>query len=87
MDVEGEEAKHDYESTVFIGNLPWVIDEEDVRAHFEECGKIMNVRIIRDKVNLIGKGFGYIQFSSKDEMRKAIDTIIFFLFIDVIINI
>lgn len=74
VDLESEETKHDYESTIFIGNLPWVISEEDVREHFEDCGKILNVRIIRDKVNFIGKGIGYIQFSSKEEMRKAVDT-------------
>lgn len=51
-----------------------MIDEEDVRDHFKDCGKIQNIRIIRDKVNFIGKGIGYVQFSKKEEMRKAIDT-------------
>jgi RNA recognition motif-containing protein len=37
-----EEGAHlnDYESTVFVGNMPWVINEEDVRKHFQDCGKI-----------------------------------------------
>lgn len=52
--------------------MPWVISEEDVRKHFEDVGKILNVRIIRDPKTLIGKGFGYVQFSTKDEMKKAI---------------
>ncbi len=59
---------------MFIGNLPWVINDEDLRSHFEDCGKILNVRVVRDKVNFIGKGIAYIQFSNKEEMRKAIDT-------------
>lgn len=72
--VDVEDSEKDFDSTIFIGNLPWVIQEEDVRAHFEDCGKILNVRIIRDKENFIGKGIGYIQFSTKEEMRKAVDT-------------
>jgi len=75
VDVEGDEkSKEDFEKTIFIGNLPWVINDEDLRSHFEECGRILNVRVVRDKVNFIGKGIAYIQFSTKDEMRKAIDT-------------
>jgi nucleolar protein 12 len=68
-----KEKDNDYECSIFIGNLPWVCQEEDLRAHFEDCGKILNVRIIRDKETLIGKGFAYIQFSNKDEMKKSID--------------
>lgn len=39
---------NDYESTIFIGNMPWVTTEEEIREHFKECGHIVNVRIIRD---------------------------------------
>lgn len=73
--MEGDDkAKEDYDSTIFIGNLPWVINDEDLRTHFEDCGRILNVRVVRDKVNFIGKGIAYIQFTNKEEMRKAVDT-------------
>ena len=29
--VDLEEGEHDYEKTIFIGNLPWVVNEEEVR--------------------------------------------------------
>ena len=59
--MEGDDkAKEDYDSTIFIGNLPWVINDEDLRTHFEDCGRILNVRVVRDKVNFIGKGIAYI---------------------------
>ncbi len=63
---------NDYEKTIFIGNLPWVLNEEDLRKHFASLGEIMNVRIIRDARTFIGKGFGYIMFANKDDMKKAI---------------
>ncbi|KAH3844413.1 hypothetical protein DPMN_086671 [Dreissena polymorpha] len=36
--------------------------QETVRKHFEDCGDIRNVRLIRDKKTCLGKGFGYVNF-------------------------
>lgn len=80
VDAHGAEEKNDYESTIFIGNLPWVLQEEDLRSHFEDCGKILNVRIIRDKDTFIGKGIAYIQFEGKEAMKRAMDTKNFSMF-------
>ena len=66
IDSKAEGQENDYESTIFIGNLPWVLNEEDLRKHFEECGDILNVRIIRDKDTFIGKGIAYIQFKDQE---------------------
>lgn len=38
-------------------------EEDALRDHFDECGDITNVRIIRDKKTGLGKGIGYVQFS------------------------
>lgn len=60
VDVDNVERKNDFETTLFVGNMPWVCSDEDVRGFFEECGKITNVRVVRDPNTLIGKGFCYI---------------------------
>lgn len=39
---------------------------------FEECGVVESVRIIRDKHTSVGKGFGYVLFSSKDSISLAL---------------
>ena len=33
----------------------------------------MNVRLVRDPKTFLGKGIGYVMFSTKEEMRAAID--------------
>jgi nucleolar protein 12 len=70
---------NDFETTVFIGNLPFITNEEDLRRHFSDLetngdSGISNVRVIRDPKTFIGKGIAYIQFKTKETMKKAIET-------------
>jgi RNA recognition motif-containing protein len=50
------------------------VNEEELRAHFADIGRILNVRVIRDKDTFIGKGIAYIQFGTPEEMKKAVET-------------
>lgn len=34
LDYHEERYQNDFESTIFIGNLPFITNEEDLRAHF-----------------------------------------------------
>ena len=52
--------------SVFVGNLPFSIKEEELRQHFTQCGDVDDVRIIRDKQTGIGKGFSYVAFKKKE---------------------
>ena len=38
------------------------IKEEDLRTHFSSCGKVRNVRVIRDNKSGVGKGICYVTF-------------------------
>ena len=41
---------------MFVGNLPFNMEDEVLRAHFEEeCGPIVSVRIIRDQAHIKSK--------------------------------
>ena len=44
--------------SVFVGNLPFDVTEESLRAHFDDAGLdgIDNVRIVRDPRTGLGKG-------------------------------
>lgn len=70
---KSEKSYEDYKTTVFVGNLPFVVSEEEVRTHFAQFGTILNVRLIREPKTFIGKGIGYVMFKTNEEMRKAID--------------
>lgn len=71
---ERNDKKDDCETSIFVGNLPFIVKEEDLRYHFSECGEILNVRVVRDSKTFLGKGIGYVQFATKEEMRVAIES-------------
>ncbi|XP_076638734.1 uncharacterized protein LOC143350447 isoform X2 [Colletes latitarsis] len=58
---------------VFVGNLHFNTDDETFRKHFEDCGELESVRVIRDNRSGIGKGFGYINFKNEDAVALALE--------------
>ncbi|XP_055762068.1 RNA-binding protein 34 isoform X2 [Salvelinus fontinalis] len=72
VDRVTKSSSHDHKRSIFIGNLPFDINELPLRQHFEECGKVEGVRLVRDKNSGMGKGFGYILFQSIDAVQLAL---------------
>ncbi|RZF45051.1 hypothetical protein LSTR_LSTR002012 [Laodelphax striatellus] len=62
----------DWKNAIFVGNLPFVVKDDELRNVFKCCGEIENVRIIRDKEYGISKGFGYVNFKSPDSVELAL---------------
>ena len=60
-----ETSNQKMSTSIFVGNLPFNIEDEALWTHFGQCGKIKDVRIIRDSNNGLGKGFGYVNFEVK----------------------
>ena len=65
QDPEFRQKQQDFDSTIFIGNLPFVTNEEELRKHFSSLTAskddgILNVRIIRDPETFLGKGIAYV---------------------------
>ncbi|XP_013101944.1 ribonucleoprotein RB97D [Stomoxys calcitrans] len=57
---------------VFVGGLKDVHDEQSLRDHFQQFGKVMGVRILVDKNTGRGRGFGYVEFEDYDSADKAV---------------
>ena len=58
---------------IFVGSLPFSIEEADLRGYFEEYGAVDSVKIISDKFTGRSKGFGFVEMPSDEEAQKAID--------------
>jgi len=58
---------------IFVGNLALEVDEDELKTLFAQQGKVLSVKIFRDMLTRISKGFGIIEMLVKDEAQKAID--------------
>ncbi|PSN47020.1 hypothetical protein C0J52_09824 [Blattella germanica] len=67
-----EPAEHDKRKTIFIGNCPFDAEDEDLWKMFGECGTITSVRIVRDKMTGVSRGFAYVNFESADNVELAL---------------
>ncbi|KAK9095516.1 hypothetical protein Scep_026985 [Stephania cephalantha] len=75
--LKGEQVPlYDNKRTVFVGNLPFDVKDEEVYRLF--CGieqlrpSIEGVRVIRDPNTSIGKGIAYILFKTRDAANQAL---------------
>ncbi|XP_037073000.1 RNA-binding protein 34-like [Pollicipes pollicipes] len=57
---------------VFVGGLPLNVEDDHLWAHFGECGDIVSVRVIRDSLSSVGKGFGYVNFGDEQAAHRAL---------------
>ncbi|KAM8818761.1 RNA-binding protein 34 [Rhynchonycteris naso] len=71
VDLASETSSRDKRS-VFVGNLPYKIEDSAVEDHFLDCGNIVAVRIVRDPLTGVGRGFGYVLFENTDAVHLAL---------------
>lgn len=57
---------------IYVGNLPYSLTEDDLRAAFSEFGEVSSANIIMDKMSGQSKGFGFVEMPDDSEADQAI---------------
>ena len=57
---------------IYVGNLNYKVDENDLEGIFEEYGKVDSAKVITDKFTGRSKGFGFVEITDQTEANKAI---------------
>ncbi|KRX75621.1 Protein boule-like [Trichinella sp. T6] len=57
---------------IFVGGFPPATVEHDLRAFFDKCGTVKDVKIIRDQTG-ISKGYGFVTFETDEEAKSLIE--------------
>ena len=59
---------------IYVGNLPYSANEDEVRALFEAHGTVNRVDILVDRETGRARGFGFVEMEDADA-DKAIDAL------------
>ncbi|XP_010250975.1 PREDICTED: 28 kDa ribonucleoprotein, chloroplastic-like [Nelumbo nucifera] len=57
---------------IYVGNLPWQVDNARLEQVFSEHGKVVDARVVYDRETGRSRGFGFVTMSSQTELDDAI---------------
>src|ERR1700759_2295345 len=57
---------------IFVGSLPFSLEEADLRELFEAYGEVSTVKLISDRETGRSKGFGFVEMPDDEAAQKAI---------------
>jgi RNA recognition motif-containing protein len=60
-------------SKLFIGSLAWATNDDSLRDFFATVGTVVSASVIIDRETNRSKGFGFVEMSSDDEAKAAVD--------------
>jgi len=58
---------------LFVGSLPFTIDENALNQLFTTIGQVQSVSIIKDKYTGSSRGFAFVEMASEEDAKKAIE--------------
>jgi nucleolin len=58
--------------TIFVGNLSYSVDREQVKQFFEEAGEVVDVRLSTFEDGSM-KGYGHVEFATAEAAQKALE--------------
>ncbi|MBP0018205.1 MAG: RNA-binding protein [Cyanobacteria bacterium SBLK] len=61
--------------TVYVGNLPYEVTEEDLQSIFAEYGSVKRVKMPVDRETGRQRGFGFVDMEAENDEAKAIDNL------------
>ena len=60
---------------IYVGNLDFKVNEQDLEQVFAEFGQVESVKIITDKYSGRSKGFGFVIMDDDSEANSAIEAL------------
>ena len=60
---------------IYVGNLPWKIDNDELRELFQAHGTVSRAEVINDRQTGRSRGFGFVEMENDDEALRAIEAL------------
>jgi RNA recognition motif-containing protein len=58
---------------LFVGSLPYAVNDDQLEELFASVGTVVSAKVIVDRDTNRSKGFGFVEMSSDDEAKAAVD--------------
>ncbi|MDR2774728.1 MAG: RNA-binding protein [Tannerella sp.] len=58
---------------IYVGNLNYRIQEDDLKSVMERYGIVDSVKVIKDRDTGRSKGFAFVEMQNDNEAKKAIE--------------
>ena len=58
---------------LFVGRLSYSLTDSQLEEHFAQAGKVLSAKVIVDRYSGQGKGFGFVEMSTEEEAKLAMD--------------
>ncbi len=58
---------------LFVGSLSWGVSDDQLADHFAQAGTVVSAKVITDRETNRSKGFGFVEMSTDEEAKAAID--------------
>ena len=58
---------------IYVSNLSFKLQDEDLKQVFTAFGEVSSAKVIRDNQSGRSRGFGFVEMSSDDDARAAIE--------------
>ena len=60
---------------IYVGNLPFSMTEDDLRATFEAHGEVSSANVIVDRQTGRSRGFAFVEMPNDTEAQTAIEAL------------
>lgn len=60
-------------SKIFVGNLPFSVDNERLEAEFGKFGEVTSAKVIMDRNSNRSRGYGFVEFAGEESAQKAVE--------------
>ena len=60
---------------LFVGSLPWSVNDEELKETFEKHGPVISAKVIEDRETRRSRGFGFVEMESSSDATNAISAL------------
>jgi RNA recognition motif-containing protein len=75
MDLNFYIVEDNLSMNIYVGNLSFGTDDEELREVFAEFGDVASAKVVIDRETDRSRGFGFVEMDNDDEGKAAIEAL------------